>query len=214
MIINECISPIETEIVTIAKENFVVTTKEDLTAASERLQVIKQLKKQVEDFCDPVVKKTHQAWKEACAQKKTYIDPLDAAERKIKGAIGLYMQKEEMRLREERIKKEAELRRIQEEQALKLAAECSSQEEVEQILEEAIADVPIVPMEKPEGSEGVSIRKSWDWTLLNLSLVKPEFLVTNDKSINSIVKSTGKNAEQIVGGIKVFEKTTVVSKKI
>lgn len=91
-----------------------------LEEGKDRIQDIKALRKAVNETFDPVVGAAYAAHKEAVAAKKKHTDPLDVAERLIKGKIGGYLDLVE----EERKKAEAEameVARKERDKALKAA---------------------------------------------------------------------------------------------
>lgn len=85
-----------------------VRSEEDMTASHGYLKSIKGLIKEVKETFDPVCAATYKAWKASVAARTTHIEPLEAAEKTIKGAIGDYMDIcDEQRREEERKAQEA-----------------------------------------------------------------------------------------------------------
>ena len=50
-------------------------------------------------------------------------------------------------------------------------------------------------------------REIWRWKVVDAAKVKPKFLIPDEKEIGRIVKSAGKDAETVVGGIEVYKET-------
>lgn len=74
----------------------VVKCQADLETAKNLISnVIKALKKEMDDTFDGIIAKAHAAHKEAVAQKKRHYEPLEAAERLIKQKMGLYLDEQE-----------------------------------------------------------------------------------------------------------------------
>lgn len=96
-----------------------VKSEEDMEVAHGYLKGIKGLTKEVKDTFDPMCEANHKAWKVSIATRKDHQEPLDAAERVIKGKIGGYMDIcEKKRQEEEKKAREA----AQKEQDRKLKA--------------------------------------------------------------------------------------------
>jgi len=91
----------------------IVKDSEGIALARNMVQDIRRLKKEIEDTFDPIIQKAYQAHKEAVAQKKRYIEPLEKAEAIIRQKITDCVTEIERRQREE-----AEKERRAREQAL------------------------------------------------------------------------------------------------
>lgn len=96
-----------------AATELIVKDSEGIALARNMVQDIRRLKKEIEDTFDPIIQKAYQAHKEAVAQKKRYIEPLDKAEAIIRQKITDCVTEIERRQREE-----AEKERRAREQAL------------------------------------------------------------------------------------------------
>lgn len=84
-----------------------VASEEDMTVAHSHLKAIKGLKKAVQETFDPVVEAAYATHKKSVAAKKEHLDPLEKAEKVIKGKIGGFMDEcERQRQEEERIARE------------------------------------------------------------------------------------------------------------
>lgn len=111
----------ETNDVVIKANNFNISTQEEYTASSAFLKIIKELQKEVKDTFTPIVKKAHEAHKEAKNQEKKHLDPLVEAEGIVKRKSLKWLDgQEKIRLeaeRKAREKAEAEERKRKEELA-------------------------------------------------------------------------------------------------
>lgn len=155
-----------------------------LDAVGERLAINKALQKEAAEIFDPVIAKSHEAHKSALAAKKRVTDPLTSEEAILKLAAQKYIV-EQRRIaeeleREERIRREAEERRLlaiaEEERRAKeaeinAALEAEHAAEVERALEalpldtaadvvEAICNTPApepirIPLDIPEFAPAV-----------------------------------------------------------
>ena len=74
---------------------FVVTNHEHEQAGVEFIKGIKALKKEVESTFGPIKDKQYAAWKECVAQEKKHIEPLDAAERLVRGKVVAFQDNQE-----------------------------------------------------------------------------------------------------------------------
>ena len=78
-----------------------VDSPDTLTLAKGMVGQIKQLKEKIEGTFGPIIEKAFAAHKEAVAQKKRYLVPLDTAEGIIKGKMGGYLDELERQWRAE-----------------------------------------------------------------------------------------------------------------
>src|SRR5690606_19711824 len=78
-----------------------ITDDESFQKAGVLLLSIKDIRKEIDRTFDPIVKKAHEAHKEAVAQKKRVEAPLVEAEGIIKPRILKYQQEQERKRREE-----------------------------------------------------------------------------------------------------------------
>jgi hypothetical protein len=88
----------------------VVRDQDTLTSANDFSIAVKRLRREIEETFDPIIESAHRAHKVALGKKKKHLDPVDAAERMVKGKIGAYLTEQE------RIRKEAERRAWEAEQ--------------------------------------------------------------------------------------------------
>ena len=142
-----------------------------LTFANDFLQSIKLLMKEIAETFNPIIKKAHEAHKEAVTKKKEHEAPLIEAERTIKLHIGSYLE-EQAKIRreaEEKARKEEE-RQKEEDRILAEAKvlEDSGKEEEAQSLQ---AEIPLparieIPPE-PE-AKGLSLKQILDTDQINL----------------------------------------------
>ena len=198
------------------------------------LSRIKQTKLMVSNSFDPIIKKAHEAHKQAITQRDEYMKPLDKTEAEIKKQLSIYMieerrkKEEEQRIRLELIKKEeAERKKIIEETALKKAQELAEQNQnkqadeiltqadnkIEQIetvtkIQEEIINKPIIII-KPQT---ISTRTNYRFEIVDKSKIKPEFLIPDEVAIRKIVLAMKEGAEAIVGGIRVIKELGISSR--
>lgn len=193
-----------------------VANDDDLRAADEVLGAIKGLVAEVDDTFDPIIKRNHAAWKEALAQKKRHMDPLQQAERMVKSEVAKYMEA-----------KEAERRRAEEERKRQLAAQAEAEEaklnaalEAEEAGDSAKADellsevedqppAPDVP-EKTKLAHSHTVRKP-KWEIVDATKLPREYLMPDTTKIGKIVRALGE--ETSIPGVRVWMETTVVTRR-
>ena len=78
--------------------------------AAEFTLTLRTIKKEIDNTFDPIVKKAYEAHKEAVAQKKKVMEPVEQAQKIIDGKIGEFHAEEERKRKaeEDRLRKEAE----------------------------------------------------------------------------------------------------------
>ena len=176
-----------TDLVTQAK-TFKIASLQDVEVGAEMIRGMKALQKEIEDHHGPIKKAAHAAWKVACAAETKLTSPIKASITEVRRQLTSF---ETARQREE-----LEAKRKAEAEAAKLAERLNVPKEM-------------VPVEQPKEAkvEGVSYTTKFEWEFTGeLSAVNPVFLVIDARGVNAIVKARGKDAEKIVGGIKVTER--------
>lgn len=196
-----------------AAELIEIQSNEEYEKAGEFLKQVKAVKKEITATFAPIIKKAHEAHKEAKAQEKKHLEPLDKAETIIKPRIAAWIQECERKRIEKQRQLEEEARKRQEEEALKAAAEAETQEEAEEIVQEAIEEKPVVIAPKQHTKiEGIHTVKVKKFRIEDVSKINPKFMIPDEKKIGQLVRSLGKDAESIVGGIKVYFEEQVRSR--
>jgi len=168
----------------------IVRDQTTLSKANEFFLIIRQLRKEVAEGYDDLIKKAHEAHKLALAKKAKYEAPLIEAETYLNGQVTAYHQEIEKRRRQEEemarqraIKEEMERRKKEEEDRLAQAAaleEVGAVEEAQAIIDETIeenskpVEVYTPPPETPKARlDGMTIVKYWSAEVTDLrALVK------------------------------------------
>lgn len=194
-----------------------IKDNESYIRAGELLKAIKDIRKEIDETFDPIVKKAHEAHKEAVSQKKKAEAPLVEAEGIIKPKIASYQDEQErIRLEEERRLQEEAQKQLEEAQldeAVEL--ERSGQvEEAQAVLQEPIQAPTIVLPKTTPKVEGVSSRKVWRYRVKNPLHVKREYLILDEKKIGALVRQLGPQAEAIIGkgSIEIYEERIIASR--
>ena len=202
----------------IKKQELEIKTNEDYKKGGELLQQVKELKNEIEKSYKPIIEKAHQAHKEALAQLKEKIKPVEEVEKIIKQNMSrFYEEQEKIRIREEqekyRIERERqeainkELARLENLKTEK--AKQNSKEKIE-VLETELKEVIEAPVIETQKIEGVSYRDNWKFEIINPSLIPREFLIPDDKKIGAYVRSLKDSAT--IPGVKIWNEKTLVSR--
>ncbi len=85
-----------------AKANAItILNDEDFLVATEAVKKVKSAQKMVKDYWEPMRKSTYEAYTAVNAHKKQMLDPLEKAEKTIKGKMSAYQMEQERKRREE-----------------------------------------------------------------------------------------------------------------
>ena len=179
----------------------VIKNSDDYTAAGSLWTTIKGIMAQVDESFDPIIKKAHQAHKEAVAQKAKIYDPLKSAYVYVKKVMSDYdtaqeaiRRAEETRLREI-ARKEEEERLLQE----AIAAEASgNKEEAAAIIEEPVYVAPVVVKKEVPNVQGMSFRTIWKFRIVDEKKIPREYMKPDEVKIGGVVRSM-KNQVNIPG---------------
>lgn len=158
-----------------------VTNDAEYAAAGELTKAVKQMQKKVKEYWEPLRVNAKAAYDEVLSHKKEMLDPLEAAEKILKGKMGSYsMEKERKRkAQEEAMRKLAEQEM---ERKLEEAARAEAAGDVAGA-EAAMADAEVMEGVSVSGSiqaqapkaEGVSQSKTWEIVGIDSSKVPVSF---------------------------------------
>ena len=190
-----------------------ITDELSLGSANTFLISIKGMRMQIARAFDPIIKKAHDAHKEALATKKQFDRPLVEAELIIKPQISNYMAElaRKQRDAEELAEKAEEERRRKLETAFK-ADEVGDTEKAEDILKDVTPEIikaEYIPQPKLTGT---SIRKIWKWEVTDLNLVPRVYLQADSSKIGAAVRSA--KGETHISGIRVYSEDSVATRII
>lgn len=189
-----------------------VATAEQYTEACEFLKSIAKTRKEVEGTFGPIKSKQYDAWKEAVAQEKKFLDPLDKATLLIKGKISGYLAEQE---RTRRIEEERQREIARQESDARAVAEATELERqgdtqaAEQIIHEAVtAPAPVVIVPKTVAKqEGIAPRKVWKFRIVDSAKIPREYLSVDEQKIGQIVRAMKEMAK--IPGVEVYSEDTV-----
>lgn len=183
--------------------SMVVTNPAEYTIASDFLKTIKGAQSKVVAFFAPMKQKAHEAHKAITLQEASMLKPLQDAEASLKrNLLTFYWEQERVRLEAQRkLQAEAdEAARKERERLEREAAKLKTPELREQRLEQAAAVIaPVVQVASvaPVVS-GQSVRKTWTAKVVDAAIVPREWMVVNEKALDSFAKAT-KGAVKVPG---------------
>lgn len=192
-----------------------VKDAETLKGANELLLAIRTMQREISDTFGPIIKRAHEAHRQAIEQKKKYEEPLSQAERIIKGEIGRYM-REQMQIRMEaeekarREREEAEKKRLEALEAAIEAEKKGENEKADEILSEEFPEPLKQVIPEPVKIPGTFLRKFVRWRVVELDKVPREYLEVNEVKIQREVSSKG--LQTAIPGIEVYSEEIVVSR--
>lgn len=195
-------------------ESLTITNDDEYEAAAELLQNLKGAMNRAEEsrkaLGDPHRKIVEIINSEFRPVKERY----EHGESVLKKAIGTFRRKreEDARKAEAAAREKADKERRQAEERARKAEEKGQTHKAEQYREQAESvSTPIVAPSTPKVS-GVHTRKVQKWEYVDQSAITAAYMVPDEKAIAAAVRSMGKRAEGVVGGIRVWEEDEVVSR--
>lgn len=192
-----------------------ISSDGEFQKANEYRQTALRLEKEIEAAFDPIVDAAYKAHKTATSTRARFLEPLLKVKKVIADKMAKWQTSERERIAREQREAEAK-RREEAEQQKKREAE-ALREQGETALAEVVEQTPVViPEEKIEApkAEGFSTRENWDFRLIDIRKVNPEFLILNESKVRSVVKAMKTDAHTIVGAgsIDIFKTDVPVNR--
>lgn len=202
------------------KREIQVKDQDSLSRANQGLLYIKKLKKEIKETFRPIKEKAKATLKEATAQEKRFLAPLEEPEEYLREEVKNYLDKQE-RIRkeaEEKAQKEKEeaekkLKELEDEK-LKAALEAEERgdkDEAERILnetpEKSSQILTPAPIRKPQ-TEGIHTRTNWKFEVVDISKVPREYMMADNRKINLTVQALKEETQ--IPGIRVWPESSVV----
>jgi hypothetical protein len=165
------LSTLEREIAPVLQRANTITVRsaDDRTDAMDFLRAVKSANKRASEFFAPIVDAAHKSWKQATASRGSILEPLEAAEKRVKATVITYDQEQERIRQEEQRRLQAiadEAARRERERLEKQAAKLKTPEKREAKLEEAAAVIaPVVQIAEPEKPKGEVTKQRWKMKL-------------------------------------------------
>lgn len=167
-----------------------ITNQEDYLVATEYLKNIKAHAKDIETFFRDIKANTYKSWKDICAKEKSYLDPLNNAESKIKKLMVDYQ------LEQDIAKRLAEAKELEEQQSKVAELKANGKEdEAEALSSQSIQSVSEAKV------EGISYQVDYEIIILDEVKVPVEISGTIIRPIDTnIIKQLAKVSK---GNIKI-----------
>lgn len=186
-----------------------ISNDPELETAGAFLVRLKRILKEIDETFNEPIASANKTHKDMLAAKKKHAEPLLQAERAVKGGIGKY-QAEQRKLREdEEHRLRAKAYKEEEDRCLADAEALASQgepEAAEELISQPVVAPPVV-LPGPPKVAGVSTRTAWKWRETNFALVPKEYLILDERKINGVVRSMGKQTS--IPGIEVYPEEVV-----
>lgn len=169
--------------------------------ANEILGQVATVKKEAEKIRTSLVKPLNDRVKEINSAFKSALAPLNNADKTLRGKLLDLHREQERRRREE----EERVRKLLEEEQKKREAEAKEKNKPVPPPPPIVVEAPppIVSIKTDSGT--TSIRKVWDWELVDINEVPREWLILNDKAVNAAVRTGIRN----IPGIRIFEREQI-----
>lgn len=142
----------------------VVTNHSEAESANDALREIKAMAKQVNDRFEPAVTAANKAHKELTKLRGSLLEPLERAEKIIKGKLGAFLAAELRRAEAAKLESERQARAAAEEERLAHAASLERQGRTLEAAAELEAPVIVAPVPEPPAPPkiaGTSVREMW-----------------------------------------------------
>lgn len=187
-----------------------IVDAETYSQAGEVLITIKGLRKEIGAAFDPIIKKAHEAHKEAKAQKDKAEAPLIEAENILKPAISAYDREQERIRREEEERQREIARKAEEERKLREAEQAEKEgrtEEAQAIIEEPVYVPPVVLEKTTPKVSGISKQTIWKFRIVDQNKIPREYMMPDQVKIGGVVRAT-KGSIQI-SGVEIYSEDIV-----
>ena len=196
-----------------------VTDGDSYTAATEQTQALNSTIEDIETLYKPFTDALFKAHRTVTGLRSGNLAAATAEVKRLKFEREQYAAEQERMRREAALRAQEEARQREEERLIEEARQAAAEGDTaaaEAILEEAVT-VEVAPVSLPSTTPqiaGTSFRSVWEWSLLDATKLKAEFIQPKDKEIGAVVRSMHKSAEQLVGvgAISVTERKIVVDR--
>lgn len=192
-----------------------INSVEQYERAADIFLRCKRVRKEIAATFKPIKDAQRKALNEAVEQERRLDSPFQSAERILNPAMISFRDRQEKYRKSHEAKLQQEVdSQAQEDQIQEAVAaeEAGDQSGAERILNQPVQAPPVILDNQTPKVSNVSFRKSWGFRIDREDEVKRLFLVPDLIRIGKQVRALGPKAEKLVGGIRVFDKTTTVGK--
>jgi hypothetical protein len=179
-----------------------ITSDAEMVVAAEMLKDVKAALNAVSKHFTPIKREADAKKKEILDEEKVYTVPLVKGETAIKGILSSYQRKVEEDRWREKIKLEAEAKRLLEERVLNEAIQTGDETALDTPIE-----APVVMQERQVKVEGVSYIENWTFEITDPLLIPREYLAVDEKMIRQVVKAM--KGSTSIPGVRVYSEKTV-----
>ena len=193
------------QLIVVQSEEFMISTQEQYTQASEFLKSIMDAKKKVKEYWANTKKTAHDAWKNICNKENEMLNPLETAEKNIKDKIGMWE-------KIQKAKAEEQKRKLEEQRQKMIEQYKNSENEDERAMAEVMENTPVVADVAFEKAKGISSQKTYDVEIIDESKVPIYVQGMEIRPINlSAIKklATQSKGKIQIDGVKIIEKEII-----
>lgn len=199
----------EVSVIENSAQGVIVYDDASYAAAAEITKKIKQMQKKVKDYWEPLRVSAKRTYDDVLGKKKAMIEPLDEAEKIIKGKMAGFVKQKEMerRAQEEALRRAAQAEADRKlEEAVKLEANADTEKAEAAMAEAEVYDDAasgVVVVSSTPKVDGVSTSKTWKITGIDITKVPVTFngvqlLKVDEKEVMRLIRAT-KGQIQIPG---------------
>lgn len=207
-----------------AREYNIATQEEYATAGTWLKDVVKELKKEIQDTFDPIVASAHETHKKATTKRKEHLAPVEEAERIVKNKMLAYYQEQKRKEAEAQRKADEEARKAEvkrkkelEEQAQRHEEKGNTEkaEERREMVEDVHVDTQIVAP-RVEKIAGIQVRENWDYEITGKAVLieaimknamLSHLVTVDEKELRKTVKLYKEKLN--LPGLKVFNRGSI-----
>jgi len=189
-----------------------ITDSQTYEAGCNVLLVIKDLRKEIDAAFDPIIKKAHEAHKEAVMQKKKADAPLCKAEGIIKPKIALYQAEQEHIRRKEELRLRREAEKAEEERRLAEAVEAEKagdKELAEEIIAAPVEVAPVILAKTTPKVAGVVMKEIWKFEVTDINQIPREYMMPDLTKIGGVVRAL--KGQTKIAGVKVYAENNIAA---
>lgn len=170
---------------------------------------IKEFKKQVNGFLDPIIKATNEAHKMAVAKKKSLLEPVEEKEELCLSKMRTYQIEQERKAQEAIAKAKEEEDRLRKEQEAAMletaikAEEAGKPPEIVDAIANHVIPIHVAPeIENLPDYDKRTFKDKFDYKVVNFDLIPREFLKVDESKVKAQIKVT--KGKTNIPGIAVF----------
>ncbi len=182
-----------------------IQTADDFAGAGECLRAGKTLLKRIEDEFDTPIKAAHAAHKAICAMREKFTGPVKVECERLNRIMSNYTAAEQARVRAEQQRLVQEARKRAED--ARLAAALELERQGQQAAAVAALNAPIIVtaprvVTPPPKADGVSVRTTWRYEVIDVALVPLEYMVPDDTKLTNYARTMRDTAT--MPGVKFY----------